>query len=63
MWIIQFISRIDNKSVCGTEGPFEDQDKAVDYLDQRDHMLDFDTKIFRLSPPRFEPDQSYLDAV
>lgn len=63
MWIIQFISKIDNTSICGTEGPFADQDLAMDYAEQRDHMLDFKVSITRLDPPRFAPDQSYKDAA
>lgn len=61
MWIVTFTSKIDGTSVCGTEGPFADQTLALDYIDQRDHMLDFIARAVPLSPPRFAPDQSYMD--
>ena len=63
MWIVMFISRIDGTTVAGIEGPFPDQITALDYADQRDHMLDFDVKAVRLAPARFVPDQSYMDVA
>lgn len=65
MFVINFISKVDDKTLAAVEGPFDDQDLAMDYLDQRDHMPDthFRPVIVPLTRPRFAPDTSYRTAA
>lgn len=62
MWIVQFISPVNKTTVASCEGPFMTHDLALDYIDQRDHMLDFEAVATSLVAPRFAPDQSYKTA-